>query len=109
MEAPDDVKQALNRNLDITLKKISAYVAHSNSRKDTYGIQDLEEFVFGMVYQSFFKKCVDYNVKYVQALDSQTKRKNAIDMSSVSEAIFESRTGEIRQIINAYLEKARSS
>ena len=109
MEAPDDVKQALNTNLDITLKKISAYVAHSNSRKDIYGIQNLEEFVFGMVYQSFFKKCVDYNVKYVQALNAQTKRQNAIDMSSVSEAIFENRRDEIRQLINAYLEKAKSS
>lgn len=108
MEAPDEVKQALNSKLDLTLKKISAYVAHSNSRKDIYGIENLEEFVFGMVYQSFFKKCVDYNVKYVQALNAETKRQNAIDMSSVYEAIFESRTGEVRQIISAYLEKTKS-
>ena len=103
MEPPEEVIQDLNSKLDSTLRKIISYVGHANEHKETLHIENLGEFVFGMVYQAYFKKCVDYHVKYAQENNESGGSKPVLDLSGIGEKIFETRSNEIRQLINAQI------
>lgn len=103
MEPISEAREILNSKLDLTLRKISAYIAHANTRRETFQIENFEDFVFGMIYQAYFKKCVDYHVQYVKEHSDSTPPPPAIDMSGIGDDIFETRANEIRKLISARL------
>lgn len=103
MEEADEIREILNSKLNLTLRKISAYVAHTNTMKETFQIANFEDFVFGMVYQAYFKKCVEYHVQFVKKHADSKEPPPPINMSRIGDDIFEERANEIRQLISTQL------
>lgn len=103
MEPTDEVRTALESKLGSAMKKIPAHISTMNVLREKVYIDSLEDFVFGRVYQDYFQKCVDYNVKYTLKHADTTTGNNILDLAGIGIDVFETQAMSIRELIKKEL------
>jgi len=99
MEPTAEVRTALEIRLNSAMKKIPAHISVMNSMRKKVPIDSLQDFVFGMVYQDYFQKCVDYNVKYTYKHADTTTENNFLDLAGIGLDVFETQAESILKLI----------
>jgi len=102
MEPTAQQRVDLQRRLDSIIKKIPNFVSITKSfqKGQKVPIDNISEFVLGMIYQNFFQKSIDYNVKYVREHVDAT-----YDLSSIIVDIFETDFITIKELIQKELSR----
>ena len=103
MEPTDEARKAFEIKLNMIMKKIPRYISIMNYMRKKVPIDSLEDFVFGMVYQEYYQKCVDYNVKYMYKHAETTTDKNLFDLTSIGIDVIETQAKKIRELIDEQL------
>ena len=101
MEPTAQQRVDLQGRLDSIIKKIPNFVsiAKSFQERQKVPIDNISDFVLGMIYQNFFQKSIDYNVKYVRELET------TYDLSSIMVDIFETDFMRIKELIQKELSR----
>ena len=101
MEPTDQQRVDLQKRLDSIIEKIPKFVsiAKSFQKGQKVPIDNISEFILGMIYQNFFQKSIDYNVKYVRELEA------TYDLSNIIVNIFETDFMTIKELIQKELSR----
>ena len=101
MEPTAQQRLDLQRILDDMLKEIPSFVliAKSFLNRQKVPIDNIYDFVLGMVYEDFFLKSIDYSLKYVKDHSDTIKDVDVFDLSSIVIDIFETDATTIKELI----------
>ena len=106
MEPTAEQRQDFEKILDSVTKKIRSYVGTAHSfRDEEIRIESISDFVLGMVYQKFFEKCVEYNLKYVKEHADTTTETNFMDMARIVIDVFQTEAKSVQELIETELAK----
>lgn len=106
MEPTDDQRQDFQRILDSVTKKMSGYVGTAHAFRDKgIRVDNIGDFVFGMVYQKFFDKCLEYNLKYVRDHPDTTTHTNLMDIAFIVIDLFQTEAQATQELIKTQLAK----
>ncbi len=99
MEITAEDREELNRLLEISKNKIPAYVNLINSARNDWGIENLEDCVFGMVFHKYIELSNQYlKDKMVDNADT-ANAKNTMETFDVSLAVWSDHVPEIGHAI----------
>jgi len=106
MEPTASQREDLQRILDSIIKKIPSFVGLANAfQKKEVPIDNTSDFVLGIIYENFSRKCVEYNTKYVKTYANTTKGEHILDLASIAIDIFQTDANKIKESIQTELSK----
>jgi len=97
MEPTDDPRTVLESKLNAIMIGIPALIQQTDKLGVNVPIKNLEDFVFGMIYQQYYRAIVISNVKSAHA-HPQTNS-NLSDWIEIGLDLFRNKSKEIREII----------
>lgn len=83
----------------VTLGQIPNYINMANSFTEQWGVEHLQDFVFGMVFHSFMAKSNDYLKNKLIDHKKQINIENTMEMMNVISDIITEKSPEIKQSI----------
>ncbi len=106
MEPTAPQREDFQRILDSITKKIPRFVGLANSfQRKQIPIDNISDFVLGLIYQNFSEKSVEYNVEYVKAHADTTKEEHVLDLASIIIDVFQTDAKSIKESIQTELSK----
>ena len=106
MEPTADQRDDLEYILESIIKKIPRFVGLANSfQKKQVPIDDISDFVLGLIWENFSRKCVDYNTNYVKTHAGTTKAEHIMDLAGITIDIFQTDAKSIKELIKTELSK----
>lgn len=106
MEPTADQRIAFMQRLDSVTMKIRSFVGTAIAfRHEGIQIDNMTDFVLGMVYQDFFEKCLKYNLMYVKAHSETTKDVDIMDLSRIVIDVFLTEAESVKALIEKELPK----
>jgi len=102
MEPTAQQRVDLQERLNSIIKKIPNFVSIAKSFQELQKvpIDNITDFVLGMIYENFFQRSIDYNIKYVREHVDAT-----YDLSSMIVDIFETDFITIKELIQKELSR----
>ena len=106
MEPTADQREDLEYILDSIIKKIPRFVGLANAfQKKQVPIDDISDFVLGLIWENFSRKCVEYNTNYVKTHVDTTRGEDILDLASITIDIFQTDAKSIKELIKTELSK----
>ena len=81
------------------LQNLTKLLPMVNSMRTKVEINDIEDFVFGMIWQEYQRRCIAYNLEYAQKHAEKLTPKDLLDLSSILLEVFLVNASKIRQQI----------
>ncbi len=105
MEPTEEVRKKLEFKLQLIMKKIPRIIPMINTMRKKVSVDSLNDFVFGVVWQDYFQKCVDFNVEYIKNHSQTTTENDVIDLVGIAIDVFQTKASDIQELIIEELKK----
>ena len=93
----DEVRKTLESKLNAILQRVPALIEQTDKINSAVSIKNLEDFVFGMIYQQYYRAIVITNVKLAH-MNSDTDS-NLSEFIDIGLDVFRNKSNEIRELI----------
>jgi len=104
MEPTADQREDYLKKLDSVTKKIPRFVGTARRFRDEgMQIDNMSDFVLGMVYQNYFEKSKEYNVKYVKQHALTSTDVNLMDLARIVIDVFQTEAKSVKELIEKEL------
>lgn len=99
MELTEENRNELETILEIVINQIPNYFNLINPSSEDWSINDIDDFVFGMVFNSFIAKSTDYLKNNILDNDKKAKLESNLDYFEITISFFNENVPKIRQSI----------
>lgn len=101
MEITEEGRTELETILDIVINQIPNYFNLINPSSDDWSIDSVDDFVFGMVFNSFIAKSTEYLKNNILDNDKKAKLDANLEYFETTISFFNENVPKIRQSITA--------
>src|SRR3989304_2345001 len=101
MEITEEGRTELETILDIVINQIPNYFNLINPSSDDWSIDSVDDFVFGMVFNSFIAKSTEYLKNNILDNDKEAKLDSNLEYFETTISFFNENVPKIRQSITA--------
>lgn len=101
MEITEEGRTELETILDIVINQITNYFNLINPSRDDWNIESVDDFVFGMVFNSFIAKSTEYLKNNILDNDKGAKLDSNLEYFETTISFFNENVPKIRQSITA--------
>jgi len=105
MGPTDEARIALESKLNAIITGITALIEQTYKIRDNVPIKNSEDFVFGMIYQQYYRAIVISNVKYMHMHPQATSDSNLSDWIDIGLDVFRNKSKEIKEIVEKKMEE----
>jgi len=105
MEPTADQREDYLKKLDSVTNKIPRFVGTARRFQDEMQIDNMSDFVLGMIYQNYFEKSKEYSVKYVKQHAGTSTDVNLMDLARIVIDVFQTEAKSVKELIEKELSK----